>query len=540
MSSDFFEIREEDLLGRLGVIRTKHGAVETPTLTPVINPVRNVLPPKKIADLGFELLMTNAYIIKRNYGELGPELGVHGILGVDKPVMTDSGAYQLMIYGAVEVSPREIVEYQVALGSDIGVILDIPTRYGLAKSVVKREVEETVKRAREAVEIERNGMLLVGPVQGGLYLDLVAWSAQELSKLPFDLYAVGGPTQIMEMYRFHELVKLVMTAKMNLPLGKPLHLFGAGHPIIIPLAVAMGVDTFDSASYAIYARDLRYMTPYGTERLNELEELPCTCPICSKFTAEELKEMPYQDKVEKLALHNLYVILQEVKRVRQAIREGRLWELLEMKAKAHPSLASALHQLRRYIAFIERHHPESTGRIVGLFFFDGASRWRPHTFRHLRRLKERYAPRPKPVLLLVEETEEKPFTRFGWVSYLARKVYEDPELSAKVHVAVLSSAYSVIPIDLDGYYPLSQYETSQRVMIEAWSEISSDVCWYALNKGCYRVVALVYRGLGKRQVTELKQKLEIAGLRFFSIKVVYDDRGLNKALEFLKLAASFA
>ncbi|MEM4900302.1 MAG: tRNA-guanine transglycosylase, partial [Thermofilum sp.] len=243
MWADVFEVEEIDLFGRIGRLYTRRGVVETPTLTPVINPAKPVLEPSRISSLGFPMLMTNSYIILRNYGELAKEVGVHGILGVQNPVFTDSGAYQLMVYGKVEVSPREIVEYQLDIGSDIGVVLDIPTRKDTPYEQAAREVDETIKRVREALELDLRGMLLVAPVQGGTHTPLVAYAASELAKLPASLYAVGGPTQLMEGYDYKELVRLVMTARLNLPWGAPLHLFGAGHPMMLALAVAMGVDT---------------------------------------------------------------------------------------------------------------------------------------------------------------------------------------------------------------------------------------------------------------------------------------------------------
>ena len=158
---DVFEIEEEDLLGRLGRLWTKSGWVETPTLAPVVNPIKNAVPPREIRWLGFGIIMTNSYIIWRHYGALATEMGVHRLLGVEGPVMTDSGAYQILVYGSVEVDPLEIVKYQVELGSDIGVILDIPTRHDTPAEVVREEVEETIRRAREALGVERGDMLLV-------------------------------------------------------------------------------------------------------------------------------------------------------------------------------------------------------------------------------------------------------------------------------------------------------------------------------------------------------------------------------------------
>ena len=534
-SPEVFEIEEKDLLGRIGKLFTDHGVVETPTLAPVINPSKNVLEPKSIKEIGFTLLMTNAYLIKKSYDKLALEMGVHNLLGVETPIMTDSGAYQLMTYGSIEVDPLEIVEYQVSLGSDIGVILDIPTRKGIPKDQVRQEVEETLKRAKQALNVKRDKMLLVGPVQGGLYLDLVAYSASKLSKLDFDVYAVGGPVQIMENYEFRDLVKLVMTAKMNLPLGKPLHLFGAGHPLILPLAVAMGVDTFDSASYALYAKNKRYMTPYGTLRLKEMRDLPCNCPVCSSYDIKDLIEMPSQELVEKLSQHNLYVLRGEIREIKEAIHEGRLWELLEIKATAHPSAMEALIEFRKYIKFIEKYHPETRGIVTGLFFPSSSSRWRPEVYKHLSNLKERFIV-SKDILVLIQETPQKPFTRFGWIAELLRKIDEE-ELLRKVHVAIISSAFSVIPIELDGYYPLSQYEVSSNVFIESYEEIASDVEWYIRNKN-FKTIFLIYYSLPAYIVLSISEKIRRIGVKIYPLKISLKHDDIGKTINFIKKIAN--
>ncbi len=526
MWNEVFEIEDVDLYGRLGWLHTKSGDVRTPALTPVINPVRSVLEPKKIAEMGFQLLMTNSYIIKRNYGDVALEVGVHGVLGVDTPVMTDSGAYQLMVYGRVKVEPREIVEYQVKLGSDIGVILDIPTRLDTPYRQVKAEVEETLRRAEEAVKIDRGGMLLVGPVQGGLHLNLVAYSASRLSKLPFDVYAVGGPTQVMENYMFSDLVRLVMTARLNLPWPAPLHLFGAGHPVMIPLAVAMGVDTFDSASYILYARDDRLLTERGTLRLEELEELPCTCPVCSKYTPKELREAPKQERTRLLAMHNLYVILKEVRRTRQAVKEGRLWELLEEKARTHPSMADALKVLARYSRYFEEKHPVTRSRVQGLFYYSGISRYRPETIRHIDRLKERVAS-SADILILFEETRQKPFTRAGLIKEVLNA---SPELWEQADMAVLSPAFSIIPLELDGVYPLGQYNAPRSLMGDVYREVAADLSWYVTNKG-YRVVILVHYGLPRIVVDTIVERLREHGVPLLLYRVEDYESGLEEPLK---------
>lgn len=530
---DCFEIVEEDLLGRVGRLRTRSGVVETPALAPVINPGLNVVPPREIVEMGYGLLMANAYLIKKRYGDVALGMGVHGLLGVETPVMTDSGAYQLMEYGEVEVEPLEIVEYQVKLGSDIGVILDIPTRHGVSRETVAREVEETVRRAREALEVDRGDMLLVGPVQGGVYLDIVAWAARELAKLDYDIYAVGGPVKLMESYNYRELVRLVMTAKMNLPPGKPLHLFGAGNPHMLALAVAMGADLFDSASYALYARGERYMTPHGVYRLDELGDLPCECPICSGLSVEELREMPYQERVYRLALHNLHVLRVELRRIRNAIREGSLWELVELRARSHPSLLRALREYERYVAFVERHHPVARGVVSGLFFYDEVSRGRPEVYRHLHRLRERYEPPPADVLLLALETDVKPFSRFGWIAELAKAVEGSGELRGRIHVVVASAAYGVVPLELDSTYPLSQYESAiEAGEPQAAAAIASDVAWFVRGAGRYKLAVVVYEDRHRAAAEEIVKRLRRAGLRAFPRPFT----GVEDVVAFLKLA----
>jgi 7-cyano-7-deazaguanine tRNA-ribosyltransferase len=136
----------------------------------------------------------------------------------------------------------------------------------------------------------------------------------------------------MEAYRFRDLVEMVTAAKRGLGSGAPVHLFGAGHPMVFALAAAMGCDLFYSAAYALYARQGRYLTARGTWRLDEMKYLPCSCPICQSHTQQELKDSPERAKL--LAMHNLYVSLQEIRLVKQCIREGSL-DLLD-RCRSHP------------------------------------------------------------------------------------------------------------------------------------------------------------------------------------------------------------
>ncbi len=101
-----FEIRCKDLLGRIGRLKTKSGTIETPTLLPVINPARQTIPPRILKEeLGCEAVITNAYILRKQNAEKPVEIGVHKFLDFEGVVMTDSGAYQILEYGEIAVSP---------------------------------------------------------------------------------------------------------------------------------------------------------------------------------------------------------------------------------------------------------------------------------------------------------------------------------------------------------------------------------------------------------------------------------------------------
>ncbi|MEM3536310.1 MAG: tRNA guanosine(15) transglycosylase TgtA [Candidatus Bathyarchaeia archaeon] len=484
-----FESKDKDLLARIGKLKTKSGTVETPLLFPVINPAVQLIPPRRIMeDFGFEALITNAYILKRRFQNKPTEKGIHKFLDYNGVVMTDSGAYQILVYGDIETTPEEIVEYQEWLDTDIATILDLPTGWKPSKAYAEKTVDETIKRAKELFKIKtRDDILWVGPVQGGKHLDLVAKSAVEMGKLPFQIYALGSPTEVMENYRFDVLVDMILTAKMNLPVEKPLHLFGAGHPLMFSLAVALGCDLFDSAAYAIYARENRYMTETGTWGLNELDYFPCACPKCSKTTPKEVLEMPQKERQAFIAEHNLYVCCSELKRVKQAIKDGRLWEHLELRAHGHPFLFQALKKLKNYAEYVEKYSP--TVKKSGLFFFNYVGLSRPEVVRHQRRIKERYNP-PKnaKILLLMPQTSTKPFHKSKEYKEVKRTL---GDYLANVHICFYAAPFGVIPVELDEVYPLSQYEIALPLDKETLEHVANQVADY-INTKNYETVVLFH------------------------------------------------
>ena len=107
-----FEISKTDLAGRIGKIETNHGKIETPAYVPVIHPVKQTIPSKKIKEIGFDLVITNAYISRNSYGEEAVKKGIHKIIDYDRGIMTDSGGYQVLEYGDVPVSPTEMANFE--------------------------------------------------------------------------------------------------------------------------------------------------------------------------------------------------------------------------------------------------------------------------------------------------------------------------------------------------------------------------------------------------------------------------------------------
>lgn len=487
-----FEIKEKDLLGRIGKLKTKSGTVETPLLFPVINPSIQPIPPRKLKEtFGFQAVITNAYILKKRYQNKPVDMGLHKFLDFDGSVMTDSGAYQILVYGEVEVSQKEIVAYQEGIGSDIATILDIPTGWKVTKEQAEVTVAETLRRAKAFFETKtRDDILWVGPVQGGKHLDLVANSAVEMGKLPFQIHALGSPTEVMESYRYDVLADMILTAKKGLPMERPLHLFGAGHPSMFALAVALGCDLFDSAAYALYARENRYMTEEGTWRVNELDYFPCSCPRCSAETPRGLEMKAPKEREVFLAEHNLYVCLAELKRIKQAIRDGRLWEHTEMRVHAHPALLSALKRLRNHEDFLEKYSP--TAKSSGFFYFDSVGLARPEITHYRKRLSERYnPPSDAKVLLLVPQTRNKPYHKapeFKKIRQLFRSLGK--EISVQVHVCVYSAPFGLVPLELDEVYPLSQHEGAHPFDLETVAYVASQTAEY-IKRSAYKSVVLL-------------------------------------------------
>ena len=500
-----FRIVDKDLAGRIGRLYTPHGWLETPALLPVIDIARQEVSLEDIKKIGFNAVITNAYLLRKRLGSLAESKGVHGILGFDGIIMTDSGAYQLLEYGRVDITPDEVIEFEKKIGSDIAVILDVPTGNARSRRQAEYSVEETIRRAREALDkIDPEERVWVIPVQGGPYLDLVERSAEEAARLRerYRLAALGSPTVLLERYDYSTIVDMILAARSRLPWSMPLHLFGAGHPMIIPYAVALGVDMFDSASYILYARDNRYMTETRTYRLEELDYFPCNCPVCTRYTPKELLEMPREQRAKLLAIHNLYVIRKALNETKQAIREGRLWELLEEKSRAHPSLAKAFNKIATKAAgYLSLHTPRVKSAAKGLLLASPESSSHPRLLQHHEMLIRRYRPPTvRKAILVPILDEDKPLTR----SPRYRRLIEEAD---DVHIVGYALYIGPIPWELSETYPLSQYETPGIPYPEALEETVSRIAEYIRSKA-YEEVEIMYCDTVKWS-TEIARRLAV-------------------------------
>ncbi|MDE1819385.1 MAG: tRNA guanosine(15) transglycosylase TgtA [Euryarchaeota archaeon] len=346
-----FELIDRDGLARRGRIETPHGVLETPALLPVVHPDpgRQTVPPKELREtFGFGGVITSSYILHRQpvLRERARKEGLHRYLGFPGVIMTDSGAFQQHAWGQVEVSPQEILAFQGEIGSDIATLLDEFVEPEATREEAESGVETTVARAREA-RVQRPGKLLAVPVQGGLYPELRARSASAASELG-DVLAIGGIVPLMEHYRFADLARVLCFARPHLAPEHPVHLFGLGHPMVFALGALLGGDLFDSSSYHKFAKRGTLLFPEGSLALEEVQEEVCGCSLCGKIPLTQLKDLPALERETHVARHNLLQCSLEISRVRQAIRDGEIWELAERRSTGHPALAAAQAELRSH------------------------------------------------------------------------------------------------------------------------------------------------------------------------------------------------
>jgi len=208
-----FEIKKSDLAGRIGILHSYHGKIETPAYVPEIHPVKQIIPTKKIKEIGFDHVITNAYITMKKFGQDAVKRGIHNIIDFDGAVMTDSGGYQVLEYGDVDVAPADMAEFEKGIMTDFAIPLDKPTGYGLSKKKAKSYVNQTLEVSKKTLENSiNNGQVWIGPIQGGEHQELVKNSTKNLVKQGFSMLALGSPVEFMESYEYALLASMIITA----------------------------------------------------------------------------------------------------------------------------------------------------------------------------------------------------------------------------------------------------------------------------------------------------------------------------------------
>jgi 7-cyano-7-deazaguanine tRNA-ribosyltransferase len=448
-----FEIKAKDGLARLGRFSTKHGTVKTPLLMPVIHPGKSAIPPKDLVDVfGFQMVITNSYIINSSerFREKAIAEGVHGLLNFDHPIMTDSGTFQMYFHDLPEeeIDPIAIIEFQKQIKTDIGTILDAFSKPDVSREQVERDVKLSLERARMSVSL-KGDMMLAGTIQGGIFEDLREQSAQAMGALDFDVYPIGGVVPLMESYRYADIVRVTLAAKKYLPSDRPVHLFGCGHPMLFAQASLLGCDFFDSASYAKFAEKGRMLLTSGTVHLKDLSELPCDCPVCSSTTASEMQSLPVEEKALALMRHNLYVSVAEMRRVRQAITDGKLFELAAIRARSHPALLEAFQVMTENMNQLTE--SDLLGKSSSVFYTGPETAVRPEISRFHERILNRYPFRKTNTVIIVPDIGERPFSDSA-STIIAEIRKRDPEEA----ILLFFTPMGVIPWELEHVHPAQQ------------------------------------------------------------------------------------
>lgn len=314
-----FELQKKDDSGkaRLGVLKTAHGEVETPIFMPVgtAGAVKGILP-EQLKKAGAEMILGNTYHLMLRPGvdvveKIG---GLHKLMAWDKPILTDSGGYQVFSLSSLRkidddgvefsshfdgkkmyLSPESATDIQMRLGADVIMCLDECAPYPCERDELERAVERSIRWAKRCKEAHnKDGQMLFGIVQGGIEFDLRTHCAGELVKTGFDGYAIGG----LSVGEGHaNMVRTVEHTAGQLPEDKARYLMGVGTPGDIIAAVMAGVDMFDCVMPTRHGRNAYAFTENGPVRMRNsvhIEdsgpiEADCDCYCCRNYTRSAVR-----------------------------------------------------------------------------------------------------------------------------------------------------------------------------------------------------------------------------------------------------------
>ncbi len=352
-----FERLNTDNAARCGRLTFARGTVETPAFMPVgTYGTVKAMTPEAVRETGAEILLGNTFHLMLRPGTevIKAHGGLHGFMQWKQPILTDSGGFQVWslserrkitekgvtfaspVDGArVFLGPEESMAVQAALGSDIVMCFDECTPYPASEKTAEDSMELSMRWAARCRQAHGDSTAaLFGIVQGGMYASLRQQSAQALTAIGFDGYAIGGlsvgePT--------HEREQVLAYALPYLPVDKPRYLMGVGRPQDIIAAVLQGVDMFDCVMPTRNARNGYYFTRHGVLKIRNarfrMDTRPideeCGCYTCQNYSRAYLKHL---DRCKEMlgphlaTVHNLYFYQQLMAGLRTAIENARLSE----------------------------------------------------------------------------------------------------------------------------------------------------------------------------------------------------------------------
>lgn len=378
MSRMTFQKLGSDGTARRGRITFPRGTIETPAFMPVgTYGTVKAMRPAEIEAIGAEIILGNTFHLYLRPGLEVMEAhgGLHGFTKWQRPILTDSGGFQVFSLAhkrkiteagvtfaspvdgrKVFLGPEESMHIQRVLGSDIVMIFDECTPYLVdgvpaSEKVARTSMELSLRWAERSKRAhEGNDAALFGIVQGGLYPELRARSAEGLQQIGFDGYAVGG---LAVGEPAHEREKTLEAICPQLPEDKPRYLMGVGKPEDIVEAVARGVDMFDCVMPTRNARNGHYFTNFGQVRIRNQKyehdlrpiEPGCDCATCQGgFTRSYLRHLDRCNEILASMLattHNLRYYVRLMEHMRAAIEQGRFAEFREGFYRAREAVEPA-------------------------------------------------------------------------------------------------------------------------------------------------------------------------------------------------------
>ena len=343
---------------RRGKLYTKHGVVNTPAFMPVGTCATvKAMMPESVAATGAEILLGNTYhLMLRPGANLVEKMGgLHKFMHWDKPILTDSGGFQVMSLTGLRklteegvtfsshvdgkkffLSPEESIKIQHKLDSNITMCMDECIKLPAPYEKVKKSVEMSMRWAKRSKDafVDRDGYGIFGIQQGGDYEDLRAYSAEKLKEIGFDGYAIGG----LAVGEGQEtMFKVLDYAPQMLPEDKPRYLMGVGRPDDIVGAVLRGVDMFDCVMPTRSGRTAQAFTRFGTVNIRNARhredprplEAGCDCPLCRNFSRAYIHHLQKCNEILGVMLltwHNIRYYQRLMQGLRTAIETDTLQE----------------------------------------------------------------------------------------------------------------------------------------------------------------------------------------------------------------------